>query len=78
MRIAESVNLEVNEALLTGESEPGMYRAPNKRIDLIKVDKITDVLPESEKALGDQKNMGFMSTLVVKGKSNQNHFIYHL
>lgn len=31
------------------------------------MDKSTDVLPESEKTLGDQKNMGFMSTLVVKG-----------
>jgi len=54
MRITESINLEVNEALLTGESEP--------------VDKTTDPLPESEKALGDQTNMGFMSTLVVKGR----------
>jgi len=53
MRLVETVNLQINEALLTGESAP--------------VDKSTETLGESEKALGDQVNMGFMSTLVVKG-----------
>jgi P-type Ca2+ transporter type 2C len=52
-RIIESVNLRIDEASLTGESVPVAKH----------------VKPLSEKLpLGDQKNMGFMNTLVSYGR----------
>jgi Ca2+-transporting ATPase len=53
VRIAESVNLKVEEAALTGESVP--------------VEKETAVL-EGDIGLGDQVNCGFMSTLITYGR----------
>ena len=52
-RVVESINLRVQEATLTGESEA--------------VDKETDVFYEGEKALGDRRNMVFMGTIVNYG-----------
>lgn len=53
-RIAESANLRVEEAALTGESEP--------------VEKVADAIKSSNTTLGDQKNMAFMGTTVVYGR----------
>jgi len=54
-RVVESINLQVEEAALTGESQP--------------VDKKIDVLESSEKiALGDRINMVFMGTAVNYGR----------
>ncbi|SHI88586.1 Ca2+-transporting ATPase [Clostridium amylolyticum] len=55
LRLINSANLKVEESALTGESVP--------------VDKdSTLVLNETDIALGDQKNMAFMSTLVTYGR----------
>jgi len=55
IRILESANLKIEESALTGESVP--------------VDKTDEPLESSEDiALGDQKNMAFMSTLVTYGR----------
>jgi len=53
-RIIESSEIEVDESILTGESNP--------------VDKITDLLPEKT-LLADRLNMLFMNTMIVKGKA---------
>jgi len=53
-RLAEAVNLRVQEAVLTGESEP--------------VEKITAVLEKDHLPLGDQRNRAFMGTLVTYGR----------
>ena len=53
VRIIESVNLQIDEAALTGESVP--------------VDKEVDLIDEDQLGLGDQKNLGFMSTLITYG-----------
>jgi Ca2+-transporting ATPase len=52
-RLLEAVNLKLEEAPLTGESQP--------------VDKITDPLPQ-ELAIGDRQNMVYMGTSVVYGR----------
>ncbi|MGH2537330.1 MAG: cation-translocating P-type ATPase [Candidatus Promineifilaceae bacterium] len=52
-RVLESVNLRVTEAALTGESEP--------------VDKEEQLVFESERALGDRRNMAYMGTVVSYG-----------
>ncbi len=54
VRLVETVNLKVEEAALTGESVP--------------VEKHADVLFQDEVGLGDQVNLGFMSTLVTYGR----------
>lgn len=54
VRIIESTNLQIDEAALTGESVP--------------VNKLTDVIDEEKIGIGDQKNLGFMSTLVTYGR----------
>lgn len=55
LRLINSANLKVEESALTGESVP--------------VDKnATLVLNDTDVALGDQKNMAFMSTLVTYGR----------
>lgn len=54
VRIIESVNLQIDEAALTGESVP--------------VDKLTQTIDEDQIGIGDQKNVGFMSTLVTYGR----------
>ncbi|GAB1622242.1 calcium-translocating P-type ATPase, SERCA-type [Agarivorans albus] len=53
IRIIEANNLNIDEAPLTGESEP--------------VNKHVDALPEGNISLGDQNNMAFMTTLVSSG-----------
>ncbi|WP_087021084.1 cation-translocating P-type ATPase [Thaumasiovibrio subtropicus] len=53
VRILEANRLAIDEAALTGESEP--------------VDKITDIIADESVGLGDQKNMGFMTTIVTTG-----------
>ncbi|MEW9097010.1 MAG: cation-translocating P-type ATPase [Clostridiaceae bacterium] len=55
LRLVETANLKVEESALTGESVP--------------VDKDSNLLLDSsETALGDQKNMAFMSTLATYGR----------
>ncbi|GAA0739460.1 calcium-transporting P-type ATPase, PMR1-type [Clostridium oceanicum] len=55
LRLVETANLKIEESALTGESVP-----IEKNSDLITQDKKT--------ALGDQKNMAFMSTLSTYGR----------
>ncbi|MDO5100688.1 MAG: cation-translocating P-type ATPase [Eubacteriales bacterium] len=55
MRLLESVNLQVEESALTGESVP-----VNKNADLL--------ITEEDIPLGDKKNMAFSSTLVTNGR----------
>jgi len=53
-RVVESVNLRVQEAALTGESEA--------------VEKLVDALPSGEQALGDRRNMVYMGTVATYGR----------
>ncbi|WP_413110548.1 cation-translocating P-type ATPase [Thaumasiovibrio sp. DFM-14] len=53
VRILESNRLGIDEAALTGESEP--------------VDKMVATIDDATVGLGDQKNMGFMTTIVTTG-----------
>ncbi|GAB5592698.1 hypothetical protein Unana1_07598 [Umbelopsis nana] len=55
-RIIECFDFEVDEALLTGESLP--------------VNKESDTIPNAEIPLGDRVNMGFSSTILVKGRGH--------
>jgi Ca2+-transporting ATPase len=52
-RILKSVNLRVEEAALTGEAEP--------------IEKEAEIIFETEKPLGDRRNMAFMGTIVNYG-----------
>lgn len=53
-RLIEAINLRVQEAVLTGESEA--------------VEKHTDPIPEESLPLGDQRNMVFMGTVTTYGR----------
>ncbi|GAG77724.1 unnamed protein product, partial [marine sediment metagenome] len=53
-RIAKQVNLQANESILTGESEP--------------VSKTTSVITSQNLPLGDKKNLLFSGTTIVKGR----------
>jgi len=53
LRIVSCHELYVDEAFLTGESEP--------------IPKIVDVIDEEEVPLGDRTNLGYMGSVVVKG-----------
>lgn len=53
IRLVETLNLEVNEAALTGESVP--------------VEKRSSWIGDADCTLGDQYNMAFMGTAVTKG-----------
>ncbi len=54
LRLVESVNLRIQEAALTGESEP--------------VEKHAEPLPNADVALGDRKNMAYMGTVATYGR----------
>ncbi len=54
VRLAESINLKVEEAALTGESVP--------------VQKFADHTLDSEAALGDRSNSAYMGTMVTYGR----------
>lgn len=54
LRLIESNNLMIQEASLTGESEP--------------VEKITDVLDAEDAPLGDRRNMAYMGTSATYGR----------
>ncbi|MGI6559066.1 MAG: calcium-transporting P-type ATPase, PMR1-type [Limnochordia bacterium] len=54
MRLVETLNLEINEAALTGESVP--------------VEKRSSWIGETDCTLGDRCNMAFMGTTVTKGR----------
>jgi P-type Ca2+ transporter type 2C len=54
LRLIESANLRVQEAALTGESEP--------------VEKQTQALAAAELPLGDRKNMAYMGTFATYGR----------
>jgi P-type Ca2+ transporter type 2C len=54
LRIVESQALRVQEAALTGESEP--------------VEKVSEALAEPELAVGDRVNMGYKGTAVTYGR----------
>lgn len=54
VRIVESVNLRIEEAALTGESEA--------------VEKESEALPQANLPLGDRRNMGYMGTIVSYGR----------
>ncbi|HMR65176.1 MAG TPA: HAD-IC family P-type ATPase, partial [Anaerolineae bacterium] len=53
-RLVESVNLRIQEAALTGESEP--------------VEKVVKALTGSDLSLGDRRNMAYMGTVVAYGR----------
>jgi Ca2+-transporting ATPase len=53
-RLVESVNLRLQEAVLTGESEP--------------VEKTAEPLEGEHVSLGDQRNMAFMGTVATYGR----------
>ncbi len=53
-RVLESVNLQVEEAALTGESVP--------------VEKQTDALPDADLGVGDRKNMVYAGTAATYGR----------
>ena len=54
LRLLEAVNLRIQEATLTGESEP--------------IGKHTAALSNEELPLGDRRNMAYMGTIITKGR----------
>ena len=54
LRLTEAVQLQINEAALTGES--------------LTVEKITQAIQEADLPLGDRKNLAFKGTLITKGR----------
>ncbi len=55
LRLFKTIELRIDESMLTGESIP--------------VDKITSLIREDNLTPGDQKNMTFMGTIVVNGRA---------
>lgn len=53
-RLVETVNLQIEEAVLTGESQP--------------VEKCTEALPADIVALGDRRNLAYAGTIVTYGR----------
>ncbi|MEK6479144.1 cation-translocating P-type ATPase [Catalinimonas sp. 4WD22] len=56
LRILNSFNIKIQEAALTGESEP--------------VDKVNQPIESEEVPLGDRKNMAYMGTIVMNGRGS--------
>ncbi len=56
VRLLEAVNLRIQEAALTGESEP--------------IEKQTSPLVGGDLPLGDRRNMGYMGTIVTQGRGS--------
>ncbi len=56
IRLLESASLEIDEAILTGESIPAKKKAER--------------LKEKRLPLADRKNMAFMGTLITRGRGN--------
>lgn len=54
LRLLEAVNLRIQEAALTGESEP--------------IEKQTAALSGEDLPLGDRRNMGYMGTVITQGR----------
>jgi len=54
VRLLEAVNLRIQEAALTGESEP--------------VEKQSNALSGDDLPLGDRRNMGYMGTIITQGR----------
>ena len=54
LRLLEAVNLRIQEAALTGESEP--------------IEKHTVALSGEDLPLGDRRNMSYMGTIVTQGR----------
>ncbi|HEX3015787.1 MAG TPA: calcium-transporting P-type ATPase, PMR1-type [Desulfobacteria bacterium] len=54
LRLVDCVNLEVDEATLTGESVP--------------VTKVTTVINNEDLGLADRKNMAYMGTIITQGR----------
>ncbi len=54
LRLLEAVNLRIQEAALTGESEP--------------IEKHTAAISSEELPLGDRRNMAYMGTIVTQGR----------
>ncbi len=54
IRLLEAVNLRIQEAALTGESEP--------------VEKQSNALSGDDLPLGDRRNMGYMGTIITQGR----------
>ena len=55
LRLLEAVNLRIQEAALTGESEP--------------IEKHTAAISREDLPLGDRRNMSYMGTLVSQGRA---------
>jgi potassium/sodium efflux P-type ATPase len=55
LRLIQTIELKAEEAALTGESIP--------------VEKVTKPIPDENLTPGDQKNMAFMGTIIVSGRS---------
>lgn len=54
LRLLEAANLRIQEAALTGESEP--------------IEKHIALISKEELPLGDRRNMGYMGTIVTQGR----------
>jgi Ca2+-transporting ATPase len=54
IRLFRAVELRIDEAMLTGESVPA--------------NKVTEAIPKENLTPGDQRNMGFLGTIVVSGR----------